>query len=128
MRRFEAGRDYLLVKCTFAIRQLAYAAVPDSLDEYFTNLHSIHFTQNGCGLTCPQAFAQFKNGVIPGVKAIHLLEAVPSQTYGNLAMPSCLRCWQNGAVLYASYSQPRSNDVKRIRYKQAHEATRKDVE
>ncbi|GKC69180.1 WAT1-related protein isoform X1, partial [Tanacetum coccineum] len=58
MRRFEASMDYLLgmysgiesliiirgwqglpygfalVKCTFAIRQLAYAAVPDSLDEY----------------------------------------------------------------------------------------------
>nr|GEV71898.1 protein ALP1-like isoform X1 [Tanacetum cinerariifolium] len=32
------------------------------------------------------------------------------------------------AVLMKSISQPGSNDVKRIRYKQAHEAARKDVE
>ncbi|GKD19548.1 hypothetical protein Tco_1208706 [Tanacetum coccineum] len=38
---FQEGRDAVgkagisaLVKCTSAIRQLAYAAVPDSLDEY----------------------------------------------------------------------------------------------
>ncbi|GKC54647.1 ALP1-like protein [Tanacetum coccineum] len=31
-------------------------------------------------------------------------------------------------VLMKSISQPRSNDMKRIRYKQAHEAARKDVE
>ncbi|GKE77562.1 putative nuclease HARBI1 isoform X2, partial [Tanacetum coccineum] len=30
-------------------------------------------------------------------------------------------------VLMKSIAQPGSNDVKRIRYKQAHEATRKDV-
>ncbi|GJS65816.1 putative nuclease HARBI1 isoform X2 [Tanacetum coccineum] len=60
-----------LVKCTFAIRQLAYVAVSDSLDEYLQ------------------------------------IEWV---------------------VLMKSISQPGSNDVKRIRYKQAHEAARKDVE
>ncbi|GJY96283.1 ALP1-like protein isoform X1 [Tanacetum coccineum] len=32
------------------------------------------------------------------------------------------------AVLMKSISHPGSNDVKRIRYKQAHEAARKDVE
>ncbi|GKG29334.1 putative nuclease HARBI1 isoform X2, partial [Tanacetum coccineum] len=32
------------------------------------------------------------------------------------------------AVLMKSISQPGSNDVKRIRYKQAHKAARKDVE
>ncbi|GJV13905.1 ALP1-like protein, partial [Tanacetum coccineum] len=32
------------------------------------------------------------------------------------------------AVLMKSISQPGSNDVKQIRYKQAHEAARKDVE
>ncbi|GJV72844.1 putative nuclease HARBI1 isoform X2 [Tanacetum coccineum] len=58
-----------LVKCTSAIRQLAYAAV-QSLDKII----------------------------------------------------------QINCVLMKSISQPGSNDVKRIRYKQAHEAARKDVE
>ncbi|GJY39761.1 hypothetical protein Tco_0426125 [Tanacetum coccineum] len=64
-----------LVKCTSAIRQLAYAAVPDSLDEY-------------------------------------------------LQIGEKTSLWD---VLMKSISQTGSNDVKRIRYKQAHEAARKDV-
>ncbi|GKD25781.1 protein translocase subunit SecA2, chloroplastic isoform X1 [Tanacetum coccineum] len=81
-----------LVKCTSAIRQLAYAVVPDSLDEY---LQIGEKTSRDC-------LMHFCNGVI---------EIYPE--------------W---AVLMKSISQPESNDVKRIRYKQAHEATRKDVE
>ncbi|GKA07868.1 putative nuclease HARBI1 isoform X2 [Tanacetum coccineum] len=36
--------------------------------------------------------------------------------------------YQEWVVLMKSISQPGSNDVKRIRYKQAHEAARKDVD
>ncbi|GKA59836.1 putative nuclease HARBI1 isoform X2 [Tanacetum coccineum] len=70
-----------LVKCTSAIRQLAYAVVPDSLDEY---LQISEKTSRDC-------LMHFCNGVIVNMTR-------------------------------------RSNDVKRIRYKQAHEAARKDVE
>ncbi|GKD83251.1 ALP1-like protein [Tanacetum coccineum] len=38
------------------------------------------------------------------------------------------RIYPEWAVLMKSISQPGSNDVKRIRYKEAHEAARKDVE
>ncbi|GKF00064.1 ALP1-like protein isoform X1 [Tanacetum coccineum] len=75
-----------LVKCTSAIRQLAYAAVPDSLDEYLHNrptqtdvekLYAFHENKHGFpGMIgsiyctkwpwaqCPQAYhAQFSRGI-----------------------------------------------------------------
>nr|GEU95632.1 putative nuclease HARBI1 isoform X2 [Tanacetum cinerariifolium] len=90
---------YALVKCTSAIRQLAYAAVPDSLDKYL-QIGGIDCTKWPWA-QCPQAYrAQFSRG-----------------DFGDK--------W---VVLMKSISQPGSNDVKRIRYKQAYEAARKDVE
>ncbi|GKA90568.1 ALP1-like protein, partial [Tanacetum coccineum] len=209
-----------LVKCTSAIRQLAYAAVPDSLDEYlqigektsrdclmhFCNgvielygeeylrrptqtdvekLYAFHENKHGFpGMIgsidctkwpwaqCPQAYrAQFSRGD-SGSEPFILLEAVASQDLwiwhaffgvaGSNNDVNVLRqspvlndlkvgkapevpfvandvtykwgyyltdgIYPEWAVLMKSISQPGSNDVKRIRYKQAHEAARKDVE
>ncbi|GKA79505.1 ALP1-like protein isoform X1 [Tanacetum coccineum] len=209
-----------LVKCTSEIRQLAYAAVPDSLDEYlqigektshdclmhFCNgvielygeeylrrptqtdvekLYAFHENKHGFpGMIgsidctkwpwaqCPQAYrAQFSRGD-SGSEPFILLEAVASQDLwiwhaffgvaGSNNDVNVLRqspvlndlkvgkapevpfvandvtykwgyyltdgIYPEWAVLMKSISQPGSNDVKRIRYKQAHEAARKDVE
>ncbi|GJX02760.1 ALP1-like protein [Tanacetum coccineum] len=209
-----------LVKCTSAIRQLAYAAVPDSLDEYlqigektsrdclmhFCNgvielygeeylrrptqtdvekLYAFHENKHGfpgmigsidctkwSWAQCPQAYrAQFSRGD-SGSEPFILLEAVASQDlwiwhafFGVAGSNNDVNVlWQSlvlnnlkvgkapevpfmannvtykwgyyltdgiypeWAVLMKFISQPGSNDVKRIRYKQAHEATRKDVE
>ncbi|GJU20000.1 ALP1-like protein isoform X1 [Tanacetum coccineum] len=166
------GKDGIsaLVKCTFAIRQLAYATVPDSLDRYlqigektsrdclmhFCNgvielygeeylrrptqtdvekLYAFHENKHGFpGMIgsidctkwpwaqCPQAYrAQFSR-CDSGSEPFILLEAVASQ---DLWIWHAFFEW---VVLMKSISQPRSNDMKRIRYKQAHEAARKDVE
>ncbi|GJT19346.1 putative nuclease HARBI1 [Tanacetum coccineum] len=71
-----------LVKCTSAIRQLAYAAVPDSLDEYLQigekTSRSIDCTKWSWA-QCPQAYrAQFSRGD-SGSEPFILLEAVASQ-------------------------------------------------
>ncbi|GJS48905.1 ALP1-like protein isoform X1 [Tanacetum coccineum] len=162
-----------LVKCTFAIRQLAYAAVPDSLDEYlqigektsrdclmhFCNgvielygeeylrrpmqtdvekLYAFHENKHGfpgmidsidctkwLWAQCPQAYrAQFSRGD-SGSEPFILLEAVTSQDLWIWHAFFGVAEW---VVLMKSISKPGSNDVKRIRYKQAHEASRKDVE
>ncbi|GJX43725.1 ALP1-like protein [Tanacetum coccineum] len=162
-----------LVKCTSAIRQLAYAAVPDSLDEYlqigektsrdclmhFCNgvielygeeylrrptqtdvekLYAFHENKHGFpGMIgsidctkwpwaqCPQAYrAQFNRGD-SGSEPFILLEAVASQDLWIWHAFFGVAEW---VVLMKSISQPGSYDVKRIRYKQAHEAARKDVE
>ncbi|GJT58729.1 ALP1-like protein isoform X1 [Tanacetum coccineum] len=67
-----------LVKCTSAIRQLAYAAIPDSLDEYYKSIGSIDCTKWPWA-QCPQAYrAQFSMGD-SGSELFILLEAVASQ-------------------------------------------------
>ncbi|GJY98462.1 RNA-directed DNA polymerase, eukaryota [Tanacetum coccineum] len=108
---FQEGRDAVrkagisaLVKCTSAIRQLAYAAVPDSLDEYLQIGEKssrdclMHFCNGVIELygedsylivkhrlykmtwaQCPQAYrAQFSRGD-SGSEPFILLEAVASQ-------------------------------------------------
>ncbi|GJX30232.1 ALP1-like protein [Tanacetum coccineum] len=186
-----------LVKCTSAIRQLAYAAVLDFLDKYLqigkkTSRDCLmHFCNGVIELygeeylrratidctkwpwaQCPQAYrAQFSRGDSESEPFI-LLEAVASQDLwiwhaffgvagsnndvNVLRQSPVLNDFKVGkapevpfvandvtykwgyyltdgifpewAVLMKSISQPGSNDVKRIRYKQAHEAVRKDVE
>nr|GEZ74304.1 hypothetical protein [Tanacetum cinerariifolium] len=209
-----------LVKCTFPIRQLAYAAVPDSLDEYlqisektsryclmhFCNgvielygeeylrrptqtdvekLYDFHENKHGfpgmigsidctklLWAQCPQAYrAQFSRGD-SGSEPFILLETVASQDLwiwhaffgvaGSSNDVNVLRqfpvlndlkvekapevpfvandvtykwgyylidgIYPEWVVLMKSISQAGSNDVKRIRYKHAHEAARKDVE
>ncbi|GJW93962.1 putative nuclease HARBI1 [Tanacetum coccineum] len=65
-----------LVKCTSAIRQLAYATVPDSLDEYLQN--RIDCTKWSWA-QCPQAYrAQFSRGD-SGSEPFILLETVALQ-------------------------------------------------
>ncbi|GJV92710.1 ALP1-like protein isoform X1 [Tanacetum coccineum] len=164
-----------LVKCTSVIRQLAYAAVPDSLDEYlqigektsrdclmhFCNgvielygeeylrrptqtdvekLCAFHENKHGfpgmIGIIdytkwswaqCPQAYrAKFSRGD-SGRKSTRGSIRGYDVTYkwGYYLTDGIYPEW---AVLMKSISQSGSNDVKRIRYKQAHEAARKDVE
>ncbi|GJU35641.1 ALP1-like protein [Tanacetum coccineum] len=182
-----------LVKCTFAIRQLAYGAVPNSLDEYlkigdktsrdclmafcngvmelFGEEFFIDCTKWSCA-QCPTTYrAQFSKGD-SGSEPFILLEVVVSQDLwiwhvffgvaGSNNDVNVLRqsivltdlkvgkapevpfvandvnykwgyyltdgIYPEWVVLMKSISQPRSNDVKRIRYKQVHEAARKDVE
>ncbi|GJZ08954.1 protein translocase subunit SecA2, chloroplastic isoform X1 [Tanacetum coccineum] len=133
-----------LVKYTSAIRQLAYAAVPDSLDEY---LQIGEKTSRDC-------LMHFCNGVIelygeeylrrPTQTDVEKLYAFHENKHGFPGMIGSIDCtkwsWaqcpqayraqfsRERAVLMKSISQPGSNDVKRIRYKQAHEAAKKDVE
>ncbi|GJW46985.1 hypothetical protein Tco_0078631 [Tanacetum coccineum] len=112
-----------LVKCTSAIRQLAYAAVPDSLDEY---LQIGEKTSRDC-------LMHFCNGVIelygeeylrrPTQTDVEKLYAFHENKHGFPGSNNDVN-----AVFMKSISQPGSNDVKRIRYKQAHEAARKDME
>ncbi|GJT58490.1 ALP1-like protein [Tanacetum coccineum] len=164
--------DSALVKCTSAIRQLAYAAVPDSLDEYLQIGEKI---SRDC-------LMRFCNGDIelygdeylrrPTQTDVEKLYAFQENKHGFPDMIGSIDCSNNDvnvlrqspvlndlkvgkapevpfvandvtykwgyyltdgiypewAVLMKSISQPGSNDVKRIRYKQAHEAARKDVE
>ncbi|GJW83220.1 ALP1-like protein isoform X1 [Tanacetum coccineum] len=153
-----------LVKCTSAIRQLAYAAVPDSLDKYlqigektsrdclmhFCNgvielygerrpiqtdvkkLYAFHDNKHGfpgmiSNIDCtkwpwaqyPQAYrAQFSRGSNNDVNVLRQSPVLNDLKVGKAPE----------AVLMKSILQPESNDVKRIRYKQAYEAARKDVE
>ncbi|GKD41236.1 protein translocase subunit SecA2, chloroplastic isoform X1 [Tanacetum coccineum] len=118
-----------LVKCTSAIRQLAYAAVPDSLDEY---LQIGEKTSRDC-------LMHFCNGVIelygeeylrrPTQTDVEKLYAFHENKHGSnndvnvLHQSPILNDLKVGKA-----PEPGSNDVKQIRYKQAHEATRKDVE
>ncbi|GJS49921.1 retrovirus-related pol polyprotein from transposon TNT 1-94 [Tanacetum coccineum] len=180
-----------LVKCTFAIRQLAYAAVPDSLDEYlqisektsrdclmhFYNgvielygeeylrrpmqtdvekVYAFHEKKHGFpGMIgsidctkwplaqCPQAYhAQFSRGD-SGSEPFILLEAVASQDLwiwhaffgvartnndvNVLCQSPVLNDLKVGKAPEVPFvaNDPGSNDVKRIRYKKAHEAARK---
>ncbi|GJY24321.1 retrotransposon protein, putative, ty1-copia subclass [Tanacetum coccineum] len=77
---------------------------------------------------CPQAYhAQFSRGD-SGSEPFILLEAVASQDLWIWHAFFGVAVYPEWAVLMKSISQPGSNDVKRIRYKQAHEAARKDVE
>ncbi|GKB69528.1 ALP1-like protein, partial [Tanacetum coccineum] len=92
---------------------------------------------------CPQAYrAQFSRGDSESEPFI-LLEAFTSQDlwiwhvfFGVAGLNNDVNVLCQSPVLNdlkvgkapESISQPESNDVKRIRYKQAHEAARKDVE
>ncbi|GJV23281.1 ALP1-like protein [Tanacetum coccineum] len=186
-----------LVKCTSAIRQLAYAAVPDSLDEYlqigektsrdclmhFCNgvieLYGEEYLRRPTQTDVEKRYTPFSREQTwvscrgdSGSEPFILLEAVASQDLwiwhaffgvaGSNNDVNVLRqspvlndlkvgkapevpfvandvtykwgyyltdgIYPEWVVLMKSISQPGSNDVKRIRYKQAHEAARKDVE
>ncbi|GKC46389.1 ALP1-like protein isoform X1 [Tanacetum coccineum] len=180
-----------LVKCTSAIRQLAYVVVPDSLDEYlqigeknsrdclmhFCNgvielygeeylrrptqtdvekLYAFHEKKHGFpGMIgsidctkwpwaqCPQAYrAQFRRGSNNDVNVLRQSPVLNDLKVGKAPeVPFVANdvtykwgyyltdgIYPEWVVLMKSISQPRSNDVKRIRYKQAHEAARKDME
>ncbi|GKD44919.1 WAT1-related protein isoform X1 [Tanacetum coccineum] len=179
-----------LVKCTSAIRQLAYDVVPDSLDEYlqidektsrdclmhFYNgvielygdeylrrptqtdvekLYAFHENKHefpsmigsiDCTkwpwAQCPQAYrVQFSRGSNNDVNVLRQSPILDDLKVGKAPeVPFVANdvtykwgyyltdgIYPEWAVLMKSISQPGSNYVKRIRYKQAHEATRKDV-
>ncbi|GJZ57111.1 protein translocase subunit SecA2, chloroplastic isoform X1 [Tanacetum coccineum] len=121
-----------LVKCTFAIRQLAYVAVPDSLDEY---LQIGEKTSRDC--CCISVRGDYRSYM-----ARSICEGLRKLTSKNstLFMRTNMGFLFSNNVVNVFLRQSRffndlkvgkdggSNDVKRIRYKQAHEAARKDVE
>ncbi|GKB55835.1 protein translocase subunit SecA2, chloroplastic isoform X1 [Tanacetum coccineum] len=169
---FQEGRDAIrktgisaLVKCTSAIRQFAYDAVPDSLDEYlqigeknsrdclmaFCNgvmeLYGEEFLRRPTQTDVKKlnAFHE-KNHRFPGSNNdVNILRQSP--VLNDLKVRKAPEVpfvandvtykwryyltdgiYQEWAVLMKSIAQPGSTDVKRIRYKQAHETARKDVE
>ncbi|GKA36105.1 protein translocase subunit SecA2, chloroplastic isoform X1 [Tanacetum coccineum] len=145
---FQEGRDAVekagisaLVKCTFAIRQLAYSVVPDSLDEYLqigdkTSRDCLMAFCNGVMELYGEEF--LRRPTQTDVKKLYTFHEEKHGFPGSnndvnvLCQSTVLNDLKVGkapeAVLMKSIAQPRSNDVKRIRCKQAHEAARKDVE
>ncbi|GJZ97064.1 WAT1-related protein isoform X1 [Tanacetum coccineum] len=89
---------FALLNCTSAIRQLAYAVVSDSLDEY---------------LQIGEKTSRLKVG-----KASEVPFVANDVTYkwGYYLTDEIYPEW---SVLMKSISQPGSNDVKRIRFKRA---------
>nr|GEX86783.1 hypothetical protein [Tanacetum cinerariifolium] len=132
----------VLMKCTFAVRQLAYGCVPDSLDEYLQIVRQLAY---GCVPDSLDEYlqivafkAQFCRGD-HGPDPFILLEAIASND---------LRIWHaffandvsykrgyyltdgiypQWSVLIKSIKNPGTNDHKRILYKTKHEAAWKDV-
>ncbi|GJU84851.1 WAT1-related protein isoform X1 [Tanacetum coccineum] len=169
-----------LVKCTSAIRQLAYAVVPDFLDEYLQigektsrdclmhfcigviELYGEEYLRRPTQTDVEKLYAFHKNkhgfpGMIGSVDCTKWSWAQCSNNDVNVLRQSPVLndlkvgkapevpfvandvtykwryyltdgIYPKWVVLMKSISQPGSNDVKRIRYKQAHEAARKDVE
>ncbi|GJX74135.1 transcription factor IIIA [Tanacetum coccineum] len=105
-----------LVKCTSAIRQLAYAAVPDSLDKYL-QIGEKNSGETGIDCTkwswaqCPQAYHAQLIGKAPEVPFV-----ANDVTY-KWGYYLTDEIYPELDVLMKSVLQPGSNDVKRIRYK-----------
>ncbi|GJR37308.1 putative nuclease HARBI1 isoform X2 [Tanacetum coccineum] len=115
-----------LVKCTSVIRQLAYALYGEEYLRRPTQadvekLYAFHENKHGFPYQSP-VLNDLKVGKTPEVPFV-----TNDVTYkwGYYLTDGIYPEW---VVLMKSISQPGSNDVKRIRYKQAHEAARKDVE
>nr|GEU48524.1 hypothetical protein [Tanacetum cinerariifolium] len=127
-----------LVKCTSAIRQLAYAAVPDSLDEY---LQIGEKTSRDCLMHfCNEVIELYGEEYLrrPTQTVVERLYAFHENKHGFPGSNNDVNVLRQSPVLNDLKvgkapevpflaNDPGSNDVKRIRYKQAHEATRKDV-
>nr|GEV59825.1 reverse transcriptase domain-containing protein [Tanacetum cinerariifolium] len=97
---------FALVKCTSAVRQLAYDAVSDALDEY---LQIADKSSRDCLMA-------FFNGVM--------------ELYGEEFLRNPIQTDVENLYVFHEENMgflPGSNDTKRIRYKQAHKVTRKDV-
>ncbi|GKC36854.1 protein translocase subunit SecA2, chloroplastic isoform X1 [Tanacetum coccineum] len=115
-----------LVKCTFAIRQLAYDVVPDSLDEYLQigektfSIVLMHF--------CNGDIEYMARVLCEGLRKLTSKNSTlfTRTNMGFLGYYLTNRIYPEWVVLMKSISQPGSNDVKRIRYKQSHESARKD--
>ncbi|GJS46567.1 retrotransposon gag domain, retroviral aspartyl protease [Tanacetum coccineum] len=122
----------LLMKCTSVIRQMTYDSVPDALDEYLqmgsTNaylacvLWCLRDEQRRECFTAIPYFESSKSG-----KALDVPFVANDVTYKR-GYYLTNRIYPEWSVLIKSISKPRSNGYKRIMYKNAHEATRKDVE
>ncbi|GJW63732.1 ALP1-like protein [Tanacetum coccineum] len=134
------------MKCTSAIRQMAYGAVPDSLDEYLQmgattardslrifckvimNLYGEEFLRK-------TTYTDIENSMLITMKSMGFLgwraPDVPfvvnnvSYKRGYYLTDGIYPQW---SVLIKSIKNPGTNDHKRILYKTKHEAARKDVE
>nr|GEW75016.1 hypothetical protein [Tanacetum cinerariifolium] len=123
-----------LVKCTFAIRQLAYAVNKHGFPSMIGSIDCTKWSW----AQCPQAYrAQFSRG--DSGSPFILLEADASQDlwiwhafFGVAGSNNDVNVLRQSPVLndlkVGKALEPGSNDVKRIRYKQAYEAAKKDVE
>ncbi|GJY40999.1 ALP1-like protein [Tanacetum coccineum] len=169
---FQQGYDVVgkagistLVKCTFAVCQLAYDAVPDALDEYlqirdktsryclmaFCNgvmeLYGEEFLREPTQTDVEKIYAfHEEKHVFPGSNNdINFLCQLPvlndlkvgktpevpfvaNDMNYKLGYYLTNGIYPEWTILIKLISQPGSNDTKRIRYKQAHETARKDVE
>ncbi|GKB99147.1 WAT1-related protein isoform X1 [Tanacetum coccineum] len=123
-----------LVKCTSAIRQQAYAAVSDSLDEYLqidekTSHLSILARLLWCEGSNNDVNVLRQSPILNDLKVGKAPE-VPfvandvTYKWGYYLTDGIYPEW---AVLIKSISEPRSNDTKRIIYKQAHETVKKKM-
>ncbi|GJY47986.1 putative nuclease HARBI1 isoform X2 [Tanacetum coccineum] len=123
VRDLSANCPYFQEGCD-AVRKAGISALVKSICEdlrKLTSKNSTLFTRKNMGFLKRLPHKIYGFG--------HTIDGVAGRTktltfYVNLPVIMILK----RVVAYKSISQPVSNDVKRIRYKQAHEAARKDVE
>ncbi|GJW76800.1 hypothetical protein Tco_0138482 [Tanacetum coccineum] len=139
-----------LLKCTSAIRQLAYCLVRDVLDEYLymrdktSRLYLDYFCTSVMEIFRPEYLRKpTMNDVVKLYRHDEETRRVP-EMLGSLDSLEILfvandvsypcGCYLvNGiyselATLVEMISEPADDDYKRIQYKQMHESTRKDAE
>nr|GEX65549.1 hypothetical protein [Tanacetum cinerariifolium] len=111
-----------LMKCTFAIRQLTYGSVPDSLDEYLQMGATTARMDNDVNVIRQSLiFNDLKSG-----RALEVPFVANNVLYkrGYYLTDGIYPQW---SVLIKSIKNPGTHDHKRILYKTKHEAARKDV-
>nr|GEZ52158.1 hypothetical protein [Tanacetum cinerariifolium] len=145
-----------LMKCTFAIRQMAYGAVPDSLDEYLQmgattardslrnfckvimNLYGEEFLRKPTytDMEKPYAHHDEKHWFPEMLRSIDYLKSGKAPDVPFMANNVPYKrgyylidgIYPQWGVLIKSIKNPGTNDHKRILYKTKHEAARKEVE
>ncbi|GJQ92981.1 hypothetical protein Tco_0004120 [Tanacetum coccineum] len=122
------------MKCTSAVRQLAYDIVPRFLDEYLKaqvsgmlgNLDCTDWEWFGSPYEHKGQYVRREHGLNPFILAPEILFVANGVTYPwgyylvNGINPEL-------ATLVKTIQEPSDDDYKRIRYKQMHESAKKDV-
>ncbi|GJY03200.1 ALP1-like protein [Tanacetum coccineum] len=121
-----------LMKCTSAIRQLAYGSVPDSLDEYLQM--GATTARKSLQIFCKVIMNLYGEEFLhkPTYTDMEKLYARHDEKHGFPRMLGSIDCthwmWAHCPVAYRAQFSRGRNDHKRILYKTKHEAARKDVE